>query len=120
MKNEPNRPENHPSTDWLPRLKIEHSLDETFVTINDSKLLDSESIKEIEITLTKLIDSRDKIKMFLNFSEVEFLASSALGMLVKVLKQIREKKGELTLTNIDPSILKVFKITKLDKVFNIN
>ena len=119
MKNEPIGPEKYPSTNWLPRLQIEHSLDETFVTINESKLLDTEIIKEIEISLMKLIDSRDEIKILLNFSEVEFLASSFLGLLAKVHTKIRNKNGELTLTNIDPKILKVFKITQLDKVFNI-
>ena len=120
MKNEDNRLEQHPSTNWLPRLQIEHSLDETFVTINESKLLDNEIIKEIEVALLNLIDSRTDSKILLNFSEVQFLSSSFLGILVKVLKKMREKNAELTLTNIDPKILKVFKITKLDKVFNIS
>jgi len=100
-------------------LKIEHSLDETFVTINESKLLDEAIIKEIQTLLLDTVDSGKRSKMLLNFSEVQFLSSSFLGTLVKLLKRVREKEGELTLTNIEPRILKVFKITQLDKVFTI-
>ena len=102
-----------------PKLSIEHSLDETFVTINQSKLLDDECIKEMQTTLLDIVDSGKHEKLLLNFSEVEFLSSSFLGTLVKVHKRMREKNGELTLTNIAPPILKVFKITQLDKVLNI-
>ncbi len=100
-------------------LKIEHSLDETFVTINEPRLLDEEIIKEIQAILLGIVDSGKHNKMLLNFSEVEFLSSSFLGTLIKVLKRIREKNGELTLINIAPQILKVFKITQLDKVLTI-
>ena len=102
-----------------PNLKIERSLDETFVTIKESKLLDDESIKEMQTTLLELIDSDRHNKMLLNFSEVEFLSSSFLGTLVKMQKRVREKGGELTLININSKIMKVFKITQLDKIFNI-
>ena len=119
MENEHNRLEQYPSTNWLPRQQIKHSLDETFVTVNESKLLDNEIIKEIEAALLNLIDSRTDSKILLNFSEVQFLASSFLGTLVKVHKKMQEKNAELCLTNIDPKIMKVFKITKLDKVFDI-
>jgi anti-sigma B factor antagonist len=100
-------------------LSIEHSLDETFVTINQSKLLDDACIKEMQTTLLDIVETGKHDKLLLNFSEVEFLSSSFLGTLVKVHKRIREKNGELTLTNIAPKILKVFKITQLDKVLNI-
>ncbi len=102
-----------------PNLSIEHSLDETFVTINQSKLLDDECINEIQDTLLDIVDAGKHEKLLLNFSEVEFLSSSFLGTLVKVHKKIREKNGELTLINIAPQILKVFRITQLDKVLNI-
>ena len=102
-----------------PSISIEHSLDETFVTINESKLLDDECIKEMQTVLLEIIDSGKHSKLLLNFSEVEFLSSSFLGTLVKVHKRMQEKNGELTLINIAPKIMKVFKITQLNKVLNI-
>ncbi len=106
-------------TQEQPKLRIERSLEETFVTINESKLLDDESLKEMQTVLMELIDSGEHNKLLLNFSEVEFLSSSFLGTLVKMQKRVREQEGELTLVNINPNIMKVFKITQLDKIFNI-
>jgi len=106
-------------TQEQPKLTVERSLDETFVTINESKLLDDESIKEMQTVLMELIDSGEHRKLLLNFSEVEFLSSSFLGTLVKMHKTVREQEGELTLVNINPTIMKIFKITQLHKVFNI-
>jgi anti-anti-sigma factor len=102
-----------------PKISIEHSLDETFVTINESKLLDDECIKEMQTVLLELVDSGKHSKLLLNFSEVEFLSSSFLGTLVKVHKRMQEQNGVLTLINIAPKILKVFKITQLNKILNI-
>ncbi len=102
-----------------PSISIEHSLDETFVTINETKLLDDECIKEMQTVLLEIIDSGKHSKLLLNFSEVEFLSSSFLGTLVKVHKRMQEQNGELTLINIAPKIMKVFKITQLNKVLNI-
>lgn len=101
------------------RLKIEYGLDETFVTIKEPKLLEDVCIRKIQEALLALVEEGKRDKLQLNFSEVDFLSSSFLGCLVKVLKRVREKNGELTLINIDPKILKVFQITQLDKVFNI-
>lgn len=106
-------------TDGTERLKIERSLDETFVTFNDRELLDNVSLRELEHQLLDLASDAKRSSMLLNFSEVEFMSSSFLGLLTKIQKRIREKAGELTLINIDPKLLKVFQITNLDKVFKI-
>jgi len=48
------------------------------------------------------------------------LTAAFLGLLVKIHKRICERGGHLELCNIDPQIYKVFKITKLNEVFNIS
>ena len=106
-------------TQEQPKVEVEHSLDETFVTIKASKLLDDESIREMQTNLLRIIDSGKHNKTLLNFSEVEFRSSSFLGTLVMLHKKVQEQGGELTLANINPKIMKVFKITQLDRILNI-
>jgi anti-sigma B factor antagonist len=56
----------------------------------------------------------------IDFSNVEYLSSAVLGKLVAIHKKVQEGKGQLKLACIKPAIKEVFKITKLDKVFDIH
>ena len=58
-------------------------------------------------------------KLLLNFGNVEYLSSAALGKLITLNKKLQAVGGRLILCNIDPQIYEVFEITKLDKFFNI-
>jgi anti-sigma B factor antagonist len=51
---------------------------------------------------------------------VTFLDSTALGVLVGVLKRCREADGELQLVVTEARILKIFEITGLTEVFSIS
>lgn len=101
------------------RLKIGRRHDEIIVTITEPALLDEGCIRDIQDALLDIVDTGECNKMLLNFSNVKYLSSSFLGCLVMTLKRIREKNGELTLCKIDPKILEVFKITRLDQAFDI-
>ena len=50
---------------------------------------------------------------------MDHLSSAALGMLINANKRVKEKNGQLRLTNIKPQIYEVFVITKLNKLFRI-
>jgi anti-sigma B factor antagonist len=65
------------------------------------------------------VDEEGCRKLLLNFGNVEFLSSAALGKLITLNKKLLAAKGRLILCNIDPQIHEVFEITKLDKFFNI-
>ena len=101
------------------RLELEQIGDVTVVNFVDKKILDEQSIQIIGDQLFSLVDQENCRKLLLNFSNVEFLSSAALGKLIKLNKKLQEAKGRLILCKIDPQIFEVFEITKLDKFFNI-
>jgi anti-sigma B factor antagonist len=49
--------------------------------------------------------------------DVAFIDSSGLGVLVSALRRVKENDGTLRLVCTRDSILKIFRITGLDKVF---
>jgi anti-sigma B factor antagonist len=51
--------------------------------------------------------------------KLEYLDSTGLGVLISILKKTREKNHDIIITNIKPSIKKLFDITGLEKVFII-
>ncbi len=100
------------------RLKVEEIGDVTVVNFLDRKILDEQNIQVIGDQLFSLVEEGRK-KMLLNFANVEYLSSAALGKLITLNKKLQAVRGQLILCNIDPQIYEVFEITKLDRFFNI-
>jgi anti-sigma B factor antagonist len=58
-------------------------------------------------------------EMVVDLTKVEYLDSTALGVLIGGLKRVRERDGNLPLICPSPRIRRVFEITGLDKIFDI-
>ncbi len=58
-------------------------------------------------------------QLILNMEDVGFVDSSGLGVLVSALRRARERDGGVRIVCTKENILKIFRITGLDKVFPI-
>src|SRR5262249_54104421 len=101
------------------RLEVEDLGDVTVVSFTDRKILDEQNIQIIGEQLFSLVDESGRKKLLLNFGNVEYMSSAALGKLITLNKKVQTAGGRLVLCNIDPQIKEVFEITKLDKLFVI-
>jgi anti-sigma B factor antagonist len=101
------------------RLEVEDIGDVTVVNFVDRRILDEQNIQIIGEQLFSLVDEVGRRKILLNFGNVEFLSSAALGKLIALHKKLQAVGGRLILCNIDDEIYEVFEITRLDKFFNI-
>jgi anti-sigma B factor antagonist len=101
------------------RLEVEDIGDVTVVKFTDRKILDEQNIQIIGEQLFSLVDESGRRKLLLNFGNVEYLSSAALGKLVTLNKKVSQAQGRLALCSIDPQIYEVFKITKLNQLFHI-
>jgi len=61
----------------------------------------------------------DCVSVIVDLEKVAFIDSSGLGVLVSALRRAREKDGVVRIVCTRDSILKIFRITGLDKVFPI-
>lgn len=57
--------------------------------------------------------------LIINLSEVEYLDSTGLGVLIGGLKRLRENNGNMVLVGPGMRISRIFEITGLDKIFDI-
>jgi anti-anti-sigma factor len=89
------------------------------VQFRDRKILDESNIQEMGRELFELVEQK-RAKILLNFMNVEFLSSAALGKLITLDKKLKAAKGQLKLSNIRPEIYEVFAITRLNKLFDIH
>src|SRR5438128_11433006 len=101
------------------RLEVEDIGDIALVNFVDKKILDEQNIQMIGDDLNRLVDELGRRKVLLNFGNVDFMSSAALGKLISLHRKLQGVKGKLVLCKIAKNILNVFKITKLDKLLTI-
>ena len=101
------------------RIKVTESGEVAVVRFNDQKILDEANIQEMGQELFSLVEEQGRKNLLLNFTNVEFLSSAALGKLITLDKKVKAHSGRLKLSNIRPEIYEVFAITKLNKLFDI-
>lgn len=99
------------------KLRIRSVEDVTTVRFQESSILDTELIHGIAQELDQLVESQKIKKLLLDFTEVTFFSSSALGILVTLSKKMAAINGELVICALAVELVKVFKITNLDKLF---
>ena len=93
--------------------------DITVVRFVHHKIIDDLIIQELGQELFALVEVDKRAKLVLNFYNVEFLSSAALGKLITLDKKMKPLGGKIRLSNIRPEIFEVFRITKLNKLFDI-
>jgi anti-sigma B factor antagonist len=89
------------------------------IVFDDARILDETKLEQVARDLMELLNKTTEERVILDFRNVKFMSSSMLGKLVQVHKKAGEFKAKLKLCSIDPEIRQVFKITKLDKLFDI-
>ncbi|MFH1615426.1 MAG: STAS domain-containing protein [Planctomycetota bacterium] len=105
--------------DIKPRISVVYRDGVAVGTLADEKILDEVDIKSVEESIMSLLEKSKPVKLLLDFSNVKFFSSAMLGVLIRVSKHVYEEHGRLKLCNINPRIIEIFKITRLDKVFSI-
>jgi anti-sigma B factor antagonist len=101
------------------RLLIHRDREITRIEFLDRNILEEAYIQQIGEEISQVIEQSANPKILISFENVEHLSSAALGTLITVNNKVRQKGGQLRLSNIDPQIYEVFVITKLNKLFQI-
>ena len=60
-----------------------------------------------------------RTRMIIDLAGVNFVDSTALSTLVRILKRCRERNGNLRLCGLQQSVRVIFELTRLDKAFDI-
>ena len=87
--------------------------------INIPKDFVVEEVATFRIKINELIETGKKDFIF-NFSQCDFIDSTGLGALVSIYKKCAEKDGSVKLKSLKPDVEKLFKLTRMDKVFEIH
>lgn len=102
------------------RLRVTREKDVTQVEFVDRNILDEANIQAIGEEVMAIIDASPSPRLLISFSNVDHLSSAALGTLISINNRIKARAGQLRLANIDPQIMEVFMITRLNRIFSIH
>ena len=104
----------------LKMLQLESFGDIGIVRFATSRVLDGSNVEELGEEFTHIVKVLYATKLIVNFEKVKYMSSAVLGKLITLNKMIGEEKGKLRFCGIDPSVMEIFKIMKLDKLFKIH
>ena len=80
--------------------------------------LDVNTAPELREQLANLV-SEGARRIVVDLTDVSFVDSTALSVLVSALKRLRQANGDLELASPKPSVRRVFEITGLTRLFTI-
>src|SRR4029077_6896841 len=81
--------------------------------------LDEESLHCIHDQLLALADESSESELLLDFGNVDYVSSTALGTLVSLHKKLLARGRHMTVGNLSPQVHEVFAVTRLDKFLNL-
>jgi len=89
------------------------------VGFTDSKILDNQRIEQVGKELQSVVEQATDKKLLLNFRGVSFMSSAMITKLVMLNKRCKTQGVSLKFCEVSPNVMEVFKITKLNKLFDI-
>lgn len=81
--------------------------------------LDHHSAEEVRVKIDDRIDRENIKKMIFDFSEVTFMDSSGIGVVIGRYKKLSMRKGELSIVSVNNSIKRVFELSGMFKIIKI-
>ena len=73
---------------------------------------------ELKNKIFELIEEKNQ-DVTINGEHLDYIDSTGLGVLMGIYKKLQEKSLNIKIVNLKPNIYKLFDITGLNKVFNI-
>ena len=80
--------------------------------------IDIYSSPQFKEVLLKSIDD-GATRVIIDLTDVSFIDSTALGVLVSGAKRVRPRNGSLEIICVDENIIRILEITGLDRIFGI-
>lgn len=88
------------------------------ITWSEPTSLDASNVPELRERIGAV--ERDHSRIVLDMNQVDFIDSSIMGELVRLLRRARAAGGDLKLTRLTPEIETILEVTRLQRVFRIH
>ncbi len=80
--------------------------------------IDVNSVRQLRKSMEENIE-KDKPSILMDCEKLNYIDSTGLGVLVSILKKVQEYGGSIRITALKPYLKKIFEITGLTGIFEI-
>jgi anti-sigma B factor antagonist len=101
------------------RLEIEEIGDVTVVRFLDPRVSHPMEIDELGRQLYQVLERKDRSKLVIDFSPVEFISSAMIGKLISLNRKAKAGTSALRLCNLRQELRDIFHLCNLGRVFDI-
>lgn len=92
----------------------------TVVEFKTASLMNPAELERLSTALYRLVDEEGSNQILLDFTSVKYLSSQAIGIIITLNKKATQQPGgRLVLCGVNESLLKLLKITRLDRILKI-
>jgi anti-anti-sigma factor len=103
----------------LPVMVSQHS-DKLVVSVGAIALQDLSEVRDLGAFLIQLLEDESPGVLVIDLGKLNYLSSESLNQLINVNCHARERGTKLVLTNLCQPLLEVFRITRLDRLFDVS
>ncbi|MBQ9180146.1 MAG: STAS domain-containing protein [Firmicutes bacterium] len=97
-------------------MNIDKLVEDKKMTLKLSGRLDTTTSPDLDATINEQIDSIDEL--YLDFTGLEYISSAGLRVLLSAQKKMG-KKGGMTLTGVQDTVMEVFEVTGFADILTI-
>jgi len=80
--------------------------------------LDAHTAPQLESAISKSLGN-GTYKILVNFRELDYISSAGLGVFMAFIEEIRDKGGDIKLTNMKPKVFSIFDLLGFPLLFDI-
>jgi anti-sigma B factor antagonist len=103
----------------MPGLITTTSDDIQILDFEETRILDQETVDSIGGELQAIAEATDVKKIVIDLNRIELMTSTMIGQFVTFHNRCRDREIELRFCNLSSEIQNLFKITRLDSLFQI-
>ena len=107
--------EGNPGLEMVPSTRVDQKSGSVIASIRGE--IDLHNSPDLRTVLLDLLAKHDPKRLILNLSQVPYMDSSAIAVLVEALQKIRKSGGRIFLTDLQPRVKGLLEIARLDSIF---
>ncbi|HEX8341881.1 MAG TPA: STAS domain-containing protein [Tepidisphaeraceae bacterium] len=92
----------------------------TVVEFRTASLMDPVQLERVGEALYRLVDAEDRRLVIMDFANVQYISSQAIGIVLTMNKKLSSlKRSKLVLCGVGAKLMELIKITRLDRILTI-